>query len=128
VGVAETTFMKVDGIEGDAREPRDYVGWFKVEKFSMARGENMTFGEGADVDAVVTIAGGKYASPFYKLRTSSETIGRIDLHVVDRGERVQTVELQDVVVTDYARAGETALKTQLIELTLNATRAMIRGA
>jgi hypothetical protein len=125
--VAETTFMKVDGIEGDAREPRDYVGWFKVEKFSMVRGENMTFGEGADVDAVVTIAGGRYASPFYKLRTSSETIRRIDLHVVDRGERVQTVELQDVVVTDYVRAGETALKTQLIELTLNATRAMIRG-
>jgi hypothetical protein len=126
--VAETTFMKVDGVEGDAREPREYVGWFKVEKFSMARGENMTFGEGADVDAVVTIAGGKHASPFYRLRTNSETISRIDLHVVDRGERVQTVELQDVVVTDYARAGETALKTQLIELTLNATRAMIRGA
>lgn len=125
--MAETTYMKVDGIEGDAREPRGYVGWFKVEKFTMARGENITFGEGADVDAIVTIAGGKYASPFYKLRTSGEAVNRIELHVLDRGEVQQTVELQGVYVNDYARAGETALKTQLIELTLNATRAMIKG-
>ena len=125
--MAETTFMKVDGIEGDAREPRDYVGWFKVEKFAWVRGGNIKFGEGADVDAIVTIAGGKYASPFYRLKTNSEMIDRVELHVIERGQREQTIELQDVAVTDYARAGETKLKTQLIELTLNATRAMIKG-
>jgi type VI protein secretion system component Hcp len=125
--MVETTFMKVDGIEGDAREPRDYVGWFKVEKFAWVRAENIRFGEGNDVDAIVTIAGGKYASPFYRLRTDSETIDRIELHVIDRGNLEQSIELQEVVVTDYARAGETKLKTQLIELTLNATRAFIKG-
>jgi hypothetical protein len=125
--MVETTFMKVDGIEGDAREPRDYVGWFRVEKFAWVRAENIRFGEGNDVDAVVTIAGGKHASPFYRLRTDSETIDRIELHVIDRGNLEQSIELQEVVVTDYARAGETKLKTQLIELTLNATRAFIKG-
>ena len=119
--------MKVDGIEGDAREPRDYVGWFKVEKFAWARGGNIKFGEGTDVDAIVTITAGKYASPFYRLKTNSEMIDRVELHVIERGQREQTIELQDVAVTDYARAGETKLKTQLIELTLNATRAMIKG-
>lgn len=125
--MVETTFMRVDGLEGDAREPRNYVGWFKVEKFAWARGGNIKFGEGADVDAIVTIAGGKHASPFYRLKTNSESIDRIELHVIDRGNLEQSIELQDVVVTDYNRAGETSLKTQLIELTLNATRAMIKG-
>ncbi|HEX2890484.1 hypothetical protein [Vineibacter terrae] len=125
--MAETTFMKVDGLEGDAREPRDYVGWFKVENFTWIRGENIKFGEGADVDAVVTIAGGKHASPFYKLRTSGEPVARIELHVLDRGVIQQSIDLHDVYVNDYARAGENRLKTQLIELTLNATRAMIKG-
>ncbi len=125
--MAETTFMKVDGLEGDAREPRDYVGWFKVENFTWTRGENIQFGEGADVDAVVTIAGGKHASPFYKLRTSGEPIARIELHVLDRGVIQQSIDLHDVYVNDYARAGENRLKTQLIELTLNASRAMIKG-
>ena len=125
--MSETTFMKVDGVEGDAREPRDYVGWFKVEKFTWDRAENIQFGEGKDVDAVVTIAGGKYASPFYKFRTSNESINRIELHVIDRGNLEQSIELSDVVVTDYGRAGETKLKTQLIELRLNATRALVKG-
>ncbi|TXL76013.1 hypothetical protein FHP25_13040 [Vineibacter terrae] len=125
--MAETTFMKVDGLEGDAREPRDYVGWFKVENFTWTRGENIKFGEGVDVDAVVTIAGGKHASPFYKLRTSGEPVARIELHVLDRGVIQQSIDLHDVYVNDYARAGENKLKTQLIELTLNATRAMIKG-
>lgn len=125
--MAETTFMKVDGVEGDAREPRDYVGWFKVEKFTWDRAENIKFGEGNDVDAVVLIAGGKYASPFYRLRTNAESISRIELHVVDRGKLEQSIELSDVVVTDYNRAGETKLKTQLIELRLNASRAMVKG-
>ena len=34
---------------------------------------------------------------------------------------------QNVVVTDYNRAGETKLKTQLIELRLNASRALVKG-
>jgi hypothetical protein len=114
-------------LKGDAREPRDYVGWFKVEKFTFVRGENIKFGEGADVDAIITIAGGKYASPFYKLRTSGEPIHRIEVHVLDRGAIQQKVELEGVYVNDYARAGETKLKTQLIELTLNATRAFIKS-
>jgi hypothetical protein len=125
--MAETTFMKVDDLEGDAREPRAYVGWFKVEKFAWVRAENIRFGEGTDVDAIITIAGGKYASPFYKLRTSGEPIDRIELHVLERGAVQQSIELREVYVNDYARAGETKLKTQLIELTLNATRAMIKG-
>jgi hypothetical protein len=123
----ETTFMKIDGVEGDAREPRDYVGWFRVETFAWARAENIKFGEGADVDAIVAIAGGKYASPLYRLRTNSESINRIELHVIDRGKLEQSIELLDVVVTDYKRAGETKLRTQLIELTLNATRALVKG-
>lgn len=125
--MVETTFMKIDGLEGDAREPRNYVGWFKVEKFAWVRGENIKFGEGTDVDAIITIAGGKHASPFYKLRTSGEPIDRIELHVLERGAIQQSIELQDVYVNDYARAGETKLKTQLIELTLNATRAFIKS-
>lgn len=125
--MTEATFMKVEGLEGDAREPRPYVGWFRVETFAWMRGENITFGEGADVDAVVTIAGGKHASPFYKFRTSGEPIERIELHVLERGAVQQRIELQEVYVNDYARAGETKLKTQLIQLTLNATRVMITG-
>lgn len=126
--MTETAFMKVEGLEGDAREPRQYVGWFKVEGFAWSRGENISFGEGTDVDAIVTIAGWKYASPFYRFRTSGDPIPRIELHVLDRGNIQQTIELHEVYVNDYARAGETKLKTQLIELTLNATRAMIKGA
>lgn len=123
----ETTFMKVDGLEGDAREPRDYVGWFKVNSFAWVRGDSIVFGEGADVDAVVTIAGGKYASPFYKFRTSGEPIERIELRVLERGAELQVIELQQVYVNDYARAGEDRLKTPLIQLTLNATRVLIKG-
>ena len=125
--MTETAFMKVEGLEGDAREPRQYVGWFRVEQFTWTRSENISFGEGTDVDAIVTIAGGKHASPFYKFRTSGDPIARIELHVLDRGAVQQTIELQEVYVNDYARSGETKLKTQLIELTLNATRAMIKG-
>ncbi|MCW5747474.1 MAG: hypothetical protein KIT36_14895 [Alphaproteobacteria bacterium] len=119
--------MKVDGLEGDAREPRDFVGWFKVDTFNWVRGDSIVYGEGADVDAVITIAGGKYASPFYKFRTSGEPIERIELRVLERGADQQKIELREVYVNDYARAGEDKLKTQLIRLTLNATRVTITG-
>lgn len=125
--MAETTYMKVDGIEGDAREPREFVGWFKVDSFNWVRGDSIVYGEGADVDAVITIAGGKYASPFYKFRTSGEPIERIELRVLERGADQQKIELREVYVNDYARAGEDKLKTQLIRLTLNATRVTITG-
>ena len=105
----------------------DYAGWFNVLKFAWARGENFKFGEAADVDALVNIAGGKYASPFYRLRTESASIDRIVLHVIDTGTLEQLIELRDVVVTDYARDGKTDDGTPLIRLTLNATRAMIEG-
>ena len=69
----------------------------------------------------------KYASPFYKFRTSLESIDRNELRVLERGAELQVIELRDVYVNDYARAGETKLKTPLIQLTLNATRVMIKG-
>jgi type VI protein secretion system component Hcp len=125
--MVETTYMKVDGLEGDARAPRDFEGWFKVDSFNWVRGDSIVFGEGADVDAIVTIAGGKFASPFYKFRTSGEPIERIELRVLERDAEVQVIELFEVYVNDYARAGEDKLKTQLIKLTLNATRVTIKG-
>ena len=90
----------------------------------------------ADCDPPVRLAAwpGREAEMAGALRARGISPGAID----SNGARVRELAAIEAVrwiepdthprlLNDYARAGETKLKTQLIELTLNATRAFIKG-